>query len=61
MIVNETKSKVMCFGKQTELNLFFDNKKIEQISMYKYLGNIVKCISTNQQDISSFISVPVRS
>ena len=51
MIVNETKSKVMCFGKQTELNVYFNDKKIEQVSRYKYLGNIVKCISTQQQDI----------
>ena len=29
MIVNETKSKVMCFGKQTELNVYFNDKKIE--------------------------------
>ena len=28
-------------------------KKIEQVSRYKYLGNIVKCISTKQQDIFS--------
>ena len=53
MIVNETKSKVMCFGKQTELNVYFNDKKIEQVSRYKYLGNIVKCISTKQQDIFS--------
>ena len=51
MIVNETKSKVLCFDKQTELNVYFNDKKIEQVSRYKYLGNIVKCISTQQQDI----------
>ena len=53
MIVNETKSKVMCFGKQTEPNVYFNDKKIEQVSRYKYLGNIVKWISTKQQDILS--------
>ena len=53
MIVNETKSQVMCFGKQTELNVYFHGKKIEQVSTYKYLGNIVKCISTKQQNIFS--------
>ena len=53
MIVNKTKSKVMCFGKQTELNVYFNGKKIEQVSRYKYLGNIVKCISAKQQDIFS--------
>ena len=53
MIVNETKSKVMCFGKQTELNVYFNDKKIEQVSRYKYLGNIVKCISRKQHDIFS--------
>ena len=53
MIVSETKSEVMCFAKQNELNLYFNDKKIEQVSRYKYLGNIVKCISTKQQDIFS--------
>ena len=44
MIVNEAKSKVMCFGKQSQFNVSFNDKEIEQVRRYKYLGNIIRRI-----------------
>ena len=51
MIVNEIKSKAMCFGKQTRFSVSFNNKEIEQVHRYKYLGNIVRRVDRLQQDI----------
>lgn len=53
MIVNETKTKVMTFGKRCECKVYFNGKRIEQVEEYKYLGNVVKSIQTNKQDIFS--------
>ena len=51
MIVNEAKSKVMCFGKQSQFNVSFNDKEIEQVGRYKYLGNIIRRIDKPTQDI----------
>ena len=51
MIVNEAKSKVMCFGKQSQFNVSFNDKEIEQVWRYKYLGNIIRRIDKPTQDI----------
>ena len=51
MIVNETKSKVMCFGTQSQFNISFNDKDIEQVGRYKYLGNIIRRIDKPTQDI----------
>ena len=53
MIVNETKTKVMTFGKKNNCNVYFNDKQIEQVVEYKYLGNIVKSVRTDKQDIFS--------
>ena len=51
MIVNETKT--MTFGKKNNCNVYFDDKQIEQVVEYKYLGNIVKSVRTDKQDVFS--------
>ena len=33
MIVNEAESKVMCFGKQPQFSVIFNNKEIEQVEV----------------------------
>ena len=38
IIVNELKTKSMCFGTDKNLNVFFSGKPIEQVNQYKYLG-----------------------
>ena len=53
MIVNETKTKVMAFGKKNNCNVYFNYKQIEQVVEYKYLGNIVKSLRTDKQYIFS--------
>ena len=35
MIVNEAKSKVMCFHKQSQFNVSFNDKGIEQVGRFK--------------------------
>ena len=53
MIVNETKTKVMTFGKMNKSNVYFNDKQIEQVTENKYLGNIVRSVRTDYQDIFS--------
>ena len=48
MIVNETKTKVMAFGKKNNCNVYFNDKQIEQVAEYKYLGNIVRSVRTDK-------------
>ena len=33
--------EVMCFGKQAQFNVSFNDKEIEHVERYKYLGNII--------------------
>ena len=51
MIVNEAKFKVMCFGKQSQFNVSFNHKEIEQVGRYEYLGIIIRRIDKPTQDI----------
>ena len=51
MIVNELKTKVMAFGKCDVIKVHFNGKIIEQVTKYKYLGNIITSVSTAQGDI----------
>ena len=51
MIVNETKTKVLCFGKQIEPKVYFNKKLIENTDHYKYLGNVVRSVHKSNQDI----------
>ena len=41
MIANEMKTKYMVFGSKTKCELYFDDKLIERVDDYKYLGNII--------------------
>ena len=60
MIVNETKTKLMVFGKEYSGNLFFNNEKIELVKEYKYLGNIVRSTEMSKQDVFSLNHVYLR-
>ena len=60
MIVNETKTKLMIFGKDYTGNVSFNNRKIELVREYKYLGNIIRSTTTNKQDIFSLNYVYLR-
>ena len=51
MIVNETKTKVMCFGKTVKPELYFNNNEIQHVEQYKYLGNIIRSTHRCNQDI----------
>ena len=53
MIVNETKTKMLCFGKQITSNVYFNIKLIETDDHYQYLGNVVRSVRTCNQDIFS--------
>jgi hypothetical protein len=50
-IVNEAKTKCMSFGKIKDIEITFNGKRIEQVSTYKYLGNIFRTVSMHTQDI----------
>ena len=51
IIVNEIKTKSMCFGTNENLNVSFNGKPIQQVSQYKYLGVIVRFINKVGQDL----------
>ena len=53
IIVNERKTKSMCFGTDENLNVFFNEKPIEQLIQYKYLGVIVWSVNKVGQDMYS--------
>ena len=46
MVVNETMTKVMCFGKQLNPNVYFNGKSIKLVETYEYLG-ILYVLSTD--------------
>ena len=51
MVVNETKTKVMCFGKPLNLDVYFNGKSIKLVETYKYLRNIIRSVHRCNQDI----------
>ena len=51
MVVNETKTKVMCFGKPLNPNVYINGKSIKLVETYKYLGNIIRSVHKCNQDI----------
>ena len=53
IIVNETKTKVMCFGTNENFQVFFNKKLIAQVDQYEYLGIIVRSINKTNQDLFS--------
>ena len=50
MIVNEIKTKVMVFGNPKKSKLHFNTVSIEEVTDYKYLGNIISSIRLPKQD-----------
>ena len=51
MIVNETKIKVMCFGKNTKIQVKYNGVLVEQVNQYKYLGNILTSVKKQNQGV----------
>ena len=50
MIVNESKTKFMQFGKRKNLEVYFNGSKIDEVLEYKYLG-VIRAIQQAGQDI----------
>ena len=50
MIVNEMKTKIMVFGNPNRSKVFFNEKCIEEVNKYKYLGNIISSTRLPNQD-----------
>ena len=51
MVANEVKIKYMVFGTREDSELYFDEKRIERVNDYKYLGNIISETKTIGGDI----------
>ena len=51
MIVNEMKTKSMIFGAHEKINIIYNNKSIEQVCKYKYLGIIFNSITRTNGDL----------
>ena len=50
-IVDTVKNKYMVFGKLEHVKLFFNSHALDQVTEYKYLGNIVRAVSKPISDI----------
>ena len=53
ILVNEIKTKAMCFDTKKTFNVYFNRKPIEQVHQYKYLGVIVRSVNWLNQDLFS--------
>ena len=51
MIVNESKTKVMQFGKREHYEVYFNGTRIDEVLEYKYLCVIVRSIQQVNQDV----------
>ena len=51
MIINELKTKIMCFGSDEKIDIEFNGSKIEQVSKYKYVGCIIQSINSVKSDV----------
>ena len=52
MIVNETKTKVMVYGSASrDVVVKFNDKVLNVVDQYKYLGNVMKSVKTCKQDV----------
>ena len=51
IIVNEMKTKSLCFGTSETFTVYFNGKLIEQVDQYRYLGVIVWSLNKLNQDI----------
>ena len=53
MVVNEMKTRVMVCGSSTDnVKIKFNNKVLDVVDQYKYLGNIIKRTKRSNEDIS---------
>lgn len=50
-VVNKLKTKCMVIGKHENICVKFNDARIEQVTKYKYLGNIISAIETNNNNI----------
>ena len=50
-IINFVKTKFMVYGKLENVRLYFNGNALEQVTEYKYLGNIVKSVDRTTNDI----------
>ena len=52
MIVNETKTKVMVYGSACrDVVVKFNDKVLNVVDQYKYLGNVMKSVKTCKEDV----------
>ena len=51
MIVNESKTKFVVFGKHKPVTVSYESKYIEQVQHYKYLGVMINATATMNCDI----------
>ena len=52
MIVNETKTKVMVYGSASrDVVVKFNDKVLNVVDQYKYLGNVMKSVKTCNEDV----------
>ena len=51
MIVKESKTKAIQFGKKNNMELFFNKKKTIEVHKYKYLGNVIKSTQFTNEDV----------
>ena len=51
MIINELKTKIMCFGSNETIDIEFNGCKIEQVMKYKYVGCIIQSINSVRSDV----------
>ena len=51
-IVNETKTKVMVYGSASrDVVVKFNDKVLNVVDQYKYLGNVMKSVKTCKEDV----------
>ena len=50
MIVNEIKTKIMVFGNPKRSKIRFNSMEIDEVTDYKYLGNIITSTKFPNQD-----------
>ena len=51
MMINDIKTKIMCFGSKDTIDIDFNGFRIEQVQIYKYLGCIIRSVHKPSSDI----------
>lgn len=60
MKINGSKTKVMVISREEEqIQILLENKKLEQVSSFKYLGSIFESTGGNEKDVDSRIKATV--